>query len=774
MNNDNSQSLDKNNISRSLCLAVLAHVDAGKTTLSEAMLCLSGVIRSMGRVDNGDAFLDYNEVERARGITVFSKQAVFVLGSRTVTLLDTPGHVDLSAETERALFAADCAVLLISGPEGVQSHTETLWELLRHYDIPCFIFVNKMDREGADRSAIMRQLMERLDGACVDIDSPGAFEDVAACDEDVLESYLSTGTVTPARISRLISERKLFPVYFGSALKAAGVPEFMEGLEKYAPCPVYPKEFGARVIKITRDEQGNRLTHMKLTGGCLHVRDVLPGTKDEKVNQIRLYSGEKYETLKDAEAGYVVAVTGPADTYPGEGLGYEKDADPPLLEPVLRYRLILPPGTDARGMLNDLRQLAEEMPELSVSWEEESSEIQIKVMGAVQLEILKGMIEDRFGVTVDFGAGHIVYKEEMDEDGLRLLEPVYHFRLRIPTQNVGKALSDLGMRSAVFAVTQTDGTFSVITGSGPVATLWDYPAEVSSYTGGRGSFTTSFGGYERCHNEKELLKKRADEYGGIPWESGSGEDVSSDEREYGLSENNRGGSGRTETEEEELKKIFARTYGEPKARTEERTEVRYDSDKAGAVRPDAVKSLGKPGYLRKKPEETEEYLLVDGYNIIHAWKDLDELSGVSLDAARQRLMDILSNYQGYRSGTLILVFDAYKVPGNPGSVVPYHNIYVVYTKEAEIADAYIEKLAHRMGRRYRVTVATSDGLEQLIIRGQGCYLMTADDLRQDVCRVEKLIEQEGEKLHPSGGSGFFSGVDEDTLKTLRDIGKDDG
>ncbi len=739
MNTANTPASDKPH-KTPLCLAVLAHVDAGKTTLSEAMLYLSGSIRSMGRVDNKDAFLDYNEVERARGITVFSKQAVFTLGDRQVTLLDTPGHVDFSIETERALPAADCAVLVVSGPEGVQSHTETLWELLDHYGVPCFIFVNKMDREGTDRQDIMRQLRERLDGACVDFSDPGFTEEVAACDEDVMERYLDSGDVTAEDITRLIAGRELFPVYFGSALKTAGVKEFLDGLAAYAPVPVYPKEFGARVIKITRDEQGKRLTYLKITGGSLHVRDVLPGTEDEKVNQIRLYSGEKYETLSVAEAGTVAAVLGPVSTYPGEGLGYEKDAGPLLMEPVLRYRLILPPDADARVMLKNLRQLEEEMPELSVSWEEAASEIQVKVMGAVQTEILKGMIEDRYNVSVGFGAGHIVYKEETDEDGFHILEPFYHFRLKIPTQNVGKALSDLGQRSATFAVTQTDGETSVITGDGPVATLWDYPAEVSSYTSGRGSFTTSFAGYEPCHNEKEILRRWADEYGFDPEMPDDGEE--STDREDELQEN-RGVryENRPLSEDEELERIFARTYGKPKARSEGPREVKYDPDKAVAYAGDHVRSLGKPGYLRKKPEDTEEYLLVDGYNIIHAWKDLDELSRTSLDAARQRLMDILSNYQGYRDGTLILVFDAYKVKGNPGNVTQYNNIYVVYTREAEIADAYIEKLAHRMGRRYKVTVATSDGLEQLIIRGQGCYLMTANDLRQDVERVEKLIAE---------------------------------
>ncbi len=732
-------------------------MDAGKTTLSEAMLYLCGALRKMGRVDNRDAFLDYNEVERARGITVFSKQAVFTLGSREVTLLDTPGHVDFSAETERALRAADCAVLVISGPDGVQSHTGTLWDLLGHYNIPCFIFVNKMDREGSDRKEIMRQLRSRLDIACVDFTDPSFSEEAAACDEDLLEAYLEGLDISSGDISRLISERKLFPCYFGSALKMTGVPEFLDGLSEYAPGPTYPDEFGARVIKITRDEQGKRLTHLKITGGSLHVRDVLSGKEDEKVNQIRLYSGEKYETLNEAGAGSVVAVQGPVSTYPGEGLGFESDAGPLLLEPVLGYRLILPAGCDSREMYRDLKQLEEEVPELSVTWEDDLSEIQVKVMGAVQTEILRGMIEERFNVSVDFGAGHIAYKEEMDEDGFHILEPFYHFRLEIPTSNVGKAMADLGQRQAAFAVTQTDGQTSVITGEGPVSTLWDYAAEVASYTSGRGSFTTSYGGYERCHNEKEMLKRWAEERGSDPALLWQPQDDDSAQWEDELESY---GTPRTSplSEDEELERIFTRTYGEPKARSEGSREVKYQPPQSRAAQSPSgtassadtgiapgdgriEKSLGKPGYLKKKPEHTEEYLLVDGYNIIHSWKELDELSRTSLDAARQRLMDILSNYQGYRDGTLILVFDAYKVAGNPGSITPYQNIYVAYTKEAEIADAYIEKLAHQMGRYYKVTVATSDGLEQLIIRGQGCYLMTAADLRQDVERVEKQIEE---------------------------------
>lgn len=905
-----------------ICLGILAHVDAGKTTLSEGILYLTGTIRKLGRVDNRDAFLDTYELERARGITIFSKQAVFELGEKQVTLLDTPGHVDFSAEMERTLQVLDYAVLVVSGADGVQGHTETLWRLLKRYRVPTFLFVNKMDQAGTDREVLLRELKSRLHGNCVPFDRVGTedreewMEELAMCEEHVLERYLERGEVTEEDIRQLVVNRNVFPCYFGSALKLEGVEELLEGIGRYSREPEAGLLFGARVFKISRDEQGNRLTHMKITGGCLKVKELLPtkavgdsaseAAAGEKVNQIRIYSGAKYETVNQAEPGCVCAVTGPVSTYAGQALGDVGEGELPVLEPVLTYQIILPPGCDAHGMLLKLRLLEEEEPQLHVVWNEALGEIQAQVMGDVQIEVLRNLIQERFQVSVEFGAGNIVYKEtilkpaegvghfeplrhyaevhlwmepgekgsglqfesscsedELDrnwqrlilthleekhhvgvltgaeitdmkitliagrahmkhteggdfrqatyravrqglrEAGCHLLEPYYKFRLEIPSEAVGRALSDIERMKGKFDQPQIDGEMTVITGTAPVALMRDYQKEVVSYTRGRGRLACILNGYEPCHNEEEVTAAAGydadadleNPTGSVFCAHGAGFVVNWDEvknymhvespialaarrqremDESGLrmeiqsgTQNVPGGGRRPGggagaawgAEEKELEEIFTRTYGERKRKVPGESFARklsYDQPKQPAN--------------RKKEEPLEEYLLVDGYNIIFAWEELRELAKVTVEGARQKLMDILCNYQGYKRCTLILVFDAYKVEGNLGQALKYHNIHVVYTKEAETADQYIEKLAHQMGRTNQVTVATSDGLEQLIIRGQGCRLLSARDLKEEIEYVNQEIRREHlEHLPKRSGNYLFGQVDEELSAYLEDV-----
>ncbi|MCD8370414.1 MAG: TetM/TetW/TetO/TetS family tetracycline resistance ribosomal protection protein [Clostridiales bacterium] len=952
-----------------LVIGILAHVDAGKTTLSEAMLYLTGSIRRLGRVDNRDAFLDTDEIERERGITIFSSQAVFPLGDRSVTLLDTPGHVDFSPEMERTLQVLDYAVLVVSGADGVQGHTETLWRLLRRYRIPTVLFVNKMDQAGTDRERLMEELRQRLDDGCVDFggwDSrdgeadvrdalseravrgdewlkgrPEAWlENLAVCDEAVLESYLESGKVKAADVRRMIAERKLFPCFFGSALKVKGISELLSGIRMWSRSSGKKNaDFGAKVFKITRDGQGSRLTHLKVTGGTLKVKECLPGTQ-EKVNQIRIYSGTKYESVTEADAGTVCAVTGPSETRPGQGLGAERESELPVLEPVLTCRLELPEGCDAAQMLRNIRQLEDEEPELHVVWDEEHGDIQVQIMGDVQTEILRARILERYGVDVRFGTGNIVYKETIvnpvegvghfeplrhyaevhllmepgepgsglqfeaavSEDVLdrnwqrlilthleekshrgvltgseitdmkitlvagrahlkhteggdfrqatyravrqglceaqcRLLEPFYQFRLEIPAENVGRAMTDLEQMNGTFFGPEPDGTQMVMTGTAPVRAMRDYQRELVSYTKGRGRLACDLAGYFPCQNEDEVIAAihyEADAdmenptgsvfcaHGAgfvVPWDEvkqymhlqtppavaavirrWSGEQEADRETAAGQEEAlpatrrlvGRGGASAVPeqtgsrafgADEKELEAIFTRTYGESRRRmTAENSPRRVtyrggesaaafgEEPDRGGSRSDALPTMGRPGYDRKSAAKLPEYLLVDGYNIIYAWEELRELAETTIDGARRRLMDILCNYQPYRGCTLIVVFDAYKVTGGLGSAQDYHNIHVVYTKEAETADQYIEKLAHRIGRKYRVTVATSDGLEQLIIHGQGCILMSAKELREDIARADGWIAENLERLERPQKAGLFAGVDEETragLKKLR-------
>lgn len=899
-------------VKKHICTGLLAHVDAGKTTLSEAILYGAGAIRRLGRVDDRDAFLDTYELERARGITIFSKQAVCSMGDMEVTLMDTPGHVDFSAEMERTLQILDYAVLLINGADGIQGHTETLWRLLKRYQIPTILFVNKMDQPGTDRIRLMAELKNRLDEACVDFggwqaeggdwnpaaDEKEAFaENLAVCDEAVLESYLETGTVKQEEIIRLTAGRRLFPVFFGSALKLKGIETFLRGFSEIVQAPEHSSAFGAKIYKISRDSQGNRLTHLKVTGGTLRVKDVLAG--EEKVNQIRIYSGSKYETVQEAQAGTVCAVTGLISSAPGQGLGAEASSELPVLEPVLNYRILLPEGADVHKSLRDLRQLEEEEPELHILWEEATGEINVQVMGDVQIEILKTLIRERFGFEAEFGTGNIVYKETIlepsegvghfeplrhyaevhlllepgeagsglqfdtvcSEDVLdrnwqrlvlthleekrhrgvltgaeitdmritlltgrahikhteggdfrqatyralrqglrsgrcRLLEPYYGFRMEIPAENLGRAMADIERKKGVFDPPETEGDMAVLTGKGPVVNLRDYQREVTAYTKGRGRLSLWYKDYEPCHNEEEVILQagydpEADlenptgsvfcSHGAgfaVPWDQVENymhleSPLKKDREEKGEVQTGEsfsapagggadgaafGYTGGSWSGDRELEAIFERTFGP----------VRRKNPGQEGPKSRVYTSEKKKKPEEKKEEETE-YLLVDGYNIIFAWEELRELSKTTIEGARHRLMDILCNYQGYKKCTLILVFDAYKVSGNTGEALDYHNIHVVYTKEAETADQYIEKLAHRIGRRYRVTVATSDGLEQLIIYGQGCHLMSAKDLKEDIEWTNHLIREEKERLETSGRHYLFQGADQELNVYLEEV-----
>ena len=899
---DNRENKTIKQKTRRLNIGLLAHVDAGKTTLSESMLYLSGSIRKLGRVDHRDAFLDTYGLEKERGITIFSKQAVFRWKDTDITLLDTPGHVDFSAEMERVLQVLDCAVLVVSGADGVQGHTETLWRLLKRYEIPAFIFVNKMDQDGTDRDSLMAELRERFGDGCVDFADvlagvPEALEEIAVCDEDVLEEYLETGEVSADTIRGFIAARKIFPCFFGSALHVQGVEELLDGLERFAQTPQYGEAFGAKVYKISRDDQGNRLTYLKVTGGTLSVKEVLPDI-GEKVNQIRIYSGAKYELVSSVGAGQVCAVTGPENTYPGQGLGAEQASDMPVLEPVLTYRIVLPEDCDVHAMLRNLRQLEEEEPELHIMWEEASGEIHAQLMGEVQIEILRSLIYQRFGVRVEFGEGRIVYKETIAEpvegvghfeplrhyaevhlllepgergsglqvasdcsedvldrnwqrlvlthleekehigvltgspvtdlkitltagrahqkhteggdfrqatyravrQGLKkaksiLLEPYYEFRLEMPTENIGRAMTDIQNMSGKFGAPQTEGDISVLTGSAPVSAMRGYQKEFISYTGGRGRMSCSLKGYDVCRNQDEVVAEigydsesdlenptgsvfcthgagfivpwyQVEEYMHLESSGRTESEVQAAEIEV------RRAASRIELTQEELDAIYIRTP-DPLSRSRGPVTVRAAAGEAdeGMDMPAVSKgeARGKWASYKKEKEKQEEYLLVDGYNIIFAWEDLRKLSETNMAGARGRLADILCNYQGWKKCTLILVFDAYKVEGNPGEVMKYHNIHIVYTKEAETADQYIEKTVRRIARSADVTVATSDGLEQVIILGQGGRRMSAAGLREEVEIAMKEIRQEHLGRKPGGKNYLFDYLDEADAEELEKV-----
>lgn len=918
---------------KKLTIGMLAHVDAGKTTLSEGMLYSSGSIRKLGRVDYGNTFLDNDEMERARGITIFSKQAVLTYGGCELTLLDTPGHVDFSAEMERTLQVLDYAILVISGADGIQGHTLTLWKLLARYRIPVFVFINKMDQPGTDRQHCLKELQNRLDDRCVDFSADvledAFFENLAMCDEALLERYLAQGKIRREEIREWIKARKVFPCYFGSALKLEGVEELLKGVDTYGKPNAYSEDadaFGARIFKISRDEQGNRLTWIKLTGGRLRVKDSLSGGRsrrtqeknriskeegsfsgekggegwEEKVNQIRIYSGAKYEAVNEVGAGTVCAVTGLTQTRAGEGLGREQDLWLPVLEPVLSYRIELPEGCDVHSMLRKLRLLEEEEPLLRLVWREQLNEIHAQLMGEVQTDVLKQLIKERFGTEVSFGTGNIVYKETIEapvegvghfeplrhyaevhllltpgergsgivvdadcsEDlldrnwqrlilthleekehlgvlvgapltdvritliagrahkkhteggdfrqatyravrhGLRrssslLLEPYYNFRLELPAELIGRAMTDVQKMSGCFEPPQMEGETAVLTGYAPVVEMRGYPTQVAAYSKGLGRLFCTMRGYEPCHNAEEVIDAAAYDpesdldnpsssvfcsHGAgfvVPWyaveeymhlESGWKDKPEKHQEEepedlaYSGRELRKAYSGSLESDKE-LEEIFRRTYGESKR------------DKALSEQKRISRAASGNPVLRERRwqplEPLEQYLLVDGYNIIFSWEELKALAKVTMDGARMRLMDILCNYQGFKQCRVILVFDAYKVEGHTCEVQKYHNIYVVYTKEAETADQYIEKTVHELGKKYHVTVATSDGLEQVIILGQGGLRMSAQELKDEIEQTNQEIRTEYLEKVPKKTNLLLHYMDEETSAYVEKIRREE-
>lgn len=889
---------------KQLTLGILAHVDAGKTTLSEALLFTAGAIRKAGRVDKKDAFLDNYELERERGITIFSKQAVFSYDDLRITLLDTPGHVDFSTEMERTLQVLDAAVLLISAADGVQSHTRTLWKLLESYQVPVFLFVNKMDQPGADQEKILAGIQNQLSGNCVDFtplvgaaateskgaaletDMQEAMEAVAICDEELLNSFLTDGRISQEQLREKIAERKVFPCLFGSALRLQGIEALLSAIEAYAPEKTYPEAFGARVFKVTRDSQGSRLTHMKITGGTLKAKMELTCAEDktEKVNQIRIYSGERFEAVNEAAAGSVCAVTGLLGTMAGQGLGMEKNLESPFLTPVLSYCLLLPEGTDPMAVMPKLKELEEEDPALSFTWEEELKEIHVHVMGEVQMEILKVLIRERFGLEIAFGKGRIVYKEtiadtvegvghfeplrhyaevhlllepgepgsglqfesDCSEDILArnwqrlilthleekqhrgvltgsvitdmkitlvsgrahqkhteggdfrkatyravrqglmeamsvLLEPYYEFRLEIPEEMTGRAMTDMEKLFADFTLAERAEGRCVLTGCAPVETMRDYQKEVYAYTRGQGSLTVRLKGYMPCHNADEVIEERhydpeadlRNPAGSVFCSHGAGFVVPWNQvKEYMHVESCFAGDRKAIEEsafQEELEKRKEAARKREENRSASGGEYFLGTDEIDAILQQATGAgrgleKKKEGWQRQsRSTETrqavtrvyqgqpkkEEYLLVDGYNVIFAWEELSALSKVTLDGARGRLLDILCDYQAMKGCRLIVVFDAYRLKGHPEEAYAYHNIYVVYTKEAETADRYIERFAHDNSKKYQITVATSDGLEQIIIRGEGCRLLSSRDLQADVERQKEqtrgILEEKKER-----------------------------
>ncbi len=940
-----------------LIVGVLAHVDAGKTTLAEGILYLTGGIRRLGRVDHGDAFLDTHALEKARGITIFSKQAQICVDydgqEREITLLDTPGHVDFSAETERTLQVLDAAILVVSGADGIQGHVETLWKLLKRYGVPTYLFVNKMDQPGTQSQVLLKQLQERLDENCIDFSHADAFlgvesgegplpalaqtgddgrtakpplseddarkgreqwlERVSLCDEELMDYYLTHDRLNVSQIREAVRRRQIFPCYFGSALKLRGVEELLQGVARYTYEPAYGQEQAAIVYKIERDENGSRLTDLKVTGGSLKVKGLING---EKIDQIRIYSGAGYRLADEAPAGCVCAVTGLEKTYSGQGLGAQADSEKPSLVPVLSYRVELPEYCDVHKMLKNLYLLEEEIPELHILWQgggpSGQGEIHAQVMGQVQIEILQELIARRFGTAVSFGQGSIVYREtvtapvegvghfeplrhyaevhlllepgepgsglvlgtdcsedELDKNwqrlilthleekqhtgvltnsvitdmritliagrahlkqteggdfrqatdralrqGLmkaqsRLLEPVYAYTLELPTENLGRAMSDIQKKSGSFENPETFGERSVLRGTAPAATLNGYQMEVNAYTRGRGRLSCRFHGYAPCHDEREVIERCGYEpehdpdnpadsvfcaHGAgfvVPWQQvddyahvDTGDklrrllpEVFGAKEEGGNARNSRDtGNGANERRtaaaegndrfisQEEIEEIYLRTYG---TRALDKNPWNRNTTAAG----NAVSShngkiaapVKEPVYRGTPQQHRERYLLVDGYNIIFAWEELREMARDNVEGARTKLMDILCNYQGYIQDTLILVYDAYKVRGNPGTVQKYHNIYVVYTKEAETADQYIEKTVHQIGRKYQVTVATSDALEQVIIWGQGAGRMSAQELRREVESHTRQSLKEWKEQQPGGR--FF--VMEEKLRQLK-------
>ena len=845
---------------KNITLGLVAHVDSGKTTLTEAMLVGAGALRQAGRVDHGDAFLDTHALERSRGITIFAKEARLTLPHTELTLLDTPGHADFGAEMERTLSVLDYALLIISGTDGVQAHTETLWRLLERYRLPVFIFINKMDRPGADRDEILQNLQQKLSPACLPADAEE--ETLALCNEGLMQEYLEGGMLTAECLAAAVARREWFPCFWGAALRQEGITGLLEGLDRLTLPPAYLPDFAARVYKISTDPQGNRLTHLKVTGGTLRVRMALPN--GEKITQIRLYNGAKYQTAEEIPAGTVAAVTGLTQTRAGEGLGAAREEAPPLLEPVISCRVVLPEGADPRTALAQLRQLAQEDPQLRPEWEEQKREIRVRLMGEIQREILQSVAMERFGLAIGFEEGSILYKETIAapvegighyeplrhyaevhllmeplppgsglqfacgcpadrldlnwqrlilthlaekthkgvltgapitdmkitliagrahpkhteggdfreatyravRQGLRmaksiLLEPQCRFTLTVPAEQLGRALNDLQQREAETEPPELLPETATLRGTAALSMLRDYPAEVVRYTHGRGHLTWEPDGYAPCRHPEAVIaacgyncdadtENTADSvfcsHGAghtVRWDEVPGmahivTDVlkPADAPDEPIVTRQRSEAYRGSLlQDKELMRIFEMTYGPIKRKS---GEAMHTPRSAGSERIKPPKAVPLP--------EGPEYLLVDGYNIIFAWEELAELARTDLDAARHRLIQILCNYQGYRRCELILVFDAYKVKGNPGSIERQHGIHVVYTKEAETADMYIEKVTHTLAKEHRVRVATSDGLEQIIILGHGAVRVPARQFREEVEQVERAIREILESL----------------------------
>lgn len=890
---------------KNIVAGILAHVDSGKTTLSEAMLYQAGQIRKLGRVDHQDTYLDTDSQEKDRGITIFSKQAELAYADMHIALLDTPGHVDFGTEMERTLQVLDYVVLVINGMDGVQSHTETLWKLLERYGIPVFIFVNKMDMTGYDRDYLMDNIRHRLSDGCVDFLCEDSGEQIAMCDEAMLEHFLETGANDEQDVVNAIAGRKLFPCYFGSALKNEGVSELLDGMNRYVVEPVRGEEFGARVFKIGRDDKGERLTYMKVTGGVLRLKDVLTlrnsqgEESHEKVNQIRVYSGAKYDMVTQVPAGCVCAVPGLVNTYGRQGIGACLDGELPSLEPVLSYKVMYPTDVDAVTMVSKLRLLEEEDPQLQVQWNETAGEIYIKVMGQVQLEVVAQMVRDRFGIAITYGQGRISYKETiaapvmgvghfeplrhyaevhlllepmengsgmcfdsicsedvLDKNWQRLilthlqerefrgvltgspitdmkisitagrahqkhteggdfrqatyravrqglmmaesvlLEPVYAFKIEVPQEYAGRVLADIVKMSGTMDGQEISGETTVITGHAPVYTMREYYSELTAFSRGTGRLQVDIDGYQPCHNTEEVLAERHydpeldrfnpsssvfcahgagylvdwyDVYENMHVKEDPGFEISG---QLGYTEDgyamdipvNRPGKSVSEMSitDEELSEIFARTFGGDykdkdvalngrfrRTTSEYKVNGQYNKSQSRDRQPGngplvgsrpADRGIATPGAFKRR-KSGEDYVIVDGYNVIFAWDTLRELSEHNIDSARGKLMDILSNYQGYMNCHLIVVFDGYKVKDNKGERFPYDDIEVVYTKEGETADAHIEKLTHEIARKHKVTVVTSDGLEQIVTMGQGAIRMSSRDFKAEVERVNEHLRE---------------------------------
>jgi len=882
-------------------LGILAHVDSGKTTLAESILYKSGSIRKFGRVDHKDTFFDHYDVERTRGITVFSKQAQFCLEEKEICILDTPGHVDFSTEMERTLQVLDYAILVISSSDGVQGHTMTLWHLLKRHHIPVFLFINKMDQAVADQVGILDNIQKQLDTSCIDFGKcmkPDLefYDNVAMCDEELMEEFLISDQIEVCHIRDAIMQRKIFPCLFGSALKQEGVDELLEVLDCFMKEKDYPKEFGARIFKIAHDDQNNRLTYMKITGGVLRVKSVLSnGEWSEKADQLRIYSGNQYKAVNEVCSGTICAVTGLKSTFSGEGLGIENKVEIPVLEPVLNYKLILPSECNVHEFYKKFCILDEEDPQLHVVWNEYLNEIHIQLMGEVQIEVLKKLIKDRFHVTVDFGAGNIIYKETIEEavvgighfeplrhyaevhllmeplergsglefaskcsddvldknwqrlilthleekkhigvligaeitdmrisvisgrahqkhteggdfrqatyravrNGMKksqniLLEPVYAFRIEVPQELVGRVMSDIQQRNGKFEAPFIEKGAAVIRGTAPVICMRDYQLEINSFSHGKVKIFYTLNGYDLCHNAKTIIsqscydseKDTVNPTGSVFCAHGAGyyvewnrvsdfahikseltnldnavKDVNhKSQRKY----KEKSDSGDMFIAQEEIDEIFERTFGCTKQKRRQWSKT--------IVSPTDKISCSKGNEYQNKNERKDSFLLVDGYNIIFAWKELNELAKINIDSARDLLIDIMCNYQGYKKVNLILVFDAYKVHGGQGKVLQYHNIHVVYTKEAETADQYIEKVTHQLGKQYYVTVATSDRLEQMITWGQGAKRLSANGLKEEIEHINKEIRDKSEGMEKHAkGSFLLENLSEETLRSIKNM-----